>query len=52
MAQVLVSLLSVGVIVGAVDAVRGACVVVSCESCLLLPRCEDSSRGLRYTTDD
>ena len=45
MAQVLVSLLSVGAIVGAVDAVRGACVVVSCESCPLPPRCEDSSEG-------
>jgi hypothetical protein len=45
MAQVLVSLLSVGAIVGAVDAVRGTCVVVPCESCLLPPRCEDSSKG-------
>ena len=44
MAQVLVTLMSVGAIVGAVDAVMGACVAVSCESCLLPPRCKDSSK--------
>jgi hypothetical protein len=38
MAQVLVSLLLEGAIVGAVDAVMGACVVVSRESCLLPPK--------------